>query len=277
VKSSDPIAVFDSGLGGLTVFRAIRKHLPRENLFYFGDTAHLPYGTKSAETVRRLTLGHLEFLTRRRIKCAVIACNTASAVALQALKRRLHIPVLGVIDPGIREAIVATRNGRIGVLGTATTVASGAYQRGLKNQGRRIRLVAQACPLFVPLIEEGWSRHPVTEAVARHYLAPLIRARVDTVVMGCTHYPLIRAVLQRILGSNVRLVDSAFAVARQTGRSLREMSMLCAKRKRGAARFFLTDTGGSFPLVAARFLGEAPGKLTAVGLGFKVLAKAKLA
>lgn len=271
MNSCDPIGIFDSGLGGLTVFRALRRNLPAENVLYFGDTAHLPYGAKSEKTVQRLTSGHLEFLARRRIKLALVACNTASAVALQVLKRRLHIPVLGVIDPGVREALACTRNRRIGVLGTAATVASGAYQRSLKGRDARIFVKAQACPLFVPLIEEGWADHPVTVTIARRYLSPVIRARVDTLVMGCTHYPLIRAVLAGILGPKVKLVDSAVAAAREAEEILRGMGMLCRRRKMGRVRFFLTDTGGAFPRLAERFLGHAPGKFVAVRLGFKTL------
>lgn len=277
MKRSDPIGVFDSGLGGLTVFRALRRSLPRENIVYFGDTAHLPYGAKSAETVQRLTLAHLEFMTRRKIKCAIVACNTASAVALQVLKKRLHIPVLGVIDPGVREAFARSRGRRIGVLGTATTITSGAYQRSLKARGQGVFVKAVACPLFVPLIEEGWAGHPVTYSIARRYLSPLIRSRVDTVVMGCTHYPLIRNVLRRILGPEVELVDSAVAVAREAARTLRNIGMLHAGRKVGGrVRFFLTDAGGSFPRLAEWFLGRSPGKLHSVDSGLKGLTRLRL-
>jgi glutamate racemase len=233
-------------------------------MIYFGDTAHLPYGTKSPATVRKLTVEHLLYLGRRGMKCAVIACNTASAVALQSLRARLKVPVLGVIAPGAREALRRTRNGRIGVIGTATTIASKAYELALRRLDPELKVTARACPLFVPLIEEGLVRHRLARIAARMYLKPLIRAGVDTVVMGCTHYPLMRGVLGKILGPRVYLVDSATAVRLETERKLGELGILRRGQGRGRASFFLTDTGGSFPKVALRFLREAPDRLIQV-------------
>ena len=224
---------------------------------YFGDTAHVPYGTKSPDTVRRLTLEHVRFLLRRGATCIVVACNTASATALAALRRRTRVPILGVIGPGVREALARTRQGRIGVLGTSTTVASGAYQRALARQGPRgTRVFAAACPLFVPLIEEGWAGARVTGEIARRYLAPLRAARVDTVILGCTHYPILKPALGRVLGPRVALVDSAEAVARALQGLLGERGLLRRPGRTGTERFFLTDVGGSFRRVAARFLGR---------------------
>jgi len=259
-----PIAVFDSGVGGLTVFRALRRRLPEEPLVYFGDTAHVPYGTKSPDTVRRLTRAHLKFLGGRGVKCAVIACNTASAVALDALSGALRFPLIGVIDPGVRQALERTRNGRIGVLGTSTTIRSGAYQRRIARMDRRARVFAAACPLFVPLVEEGWAGHPVALRIAAAYLAPLRRARVDTVILGCTHYPLLAPVLRRVLGSRVTLVDSAEAVAGETERVLARLGLLRNRGRRGRETFYLTDTGGQFPQVARRFLGKPVTRLVGV-------------
>ncbi len=268
MRGSRPVAVFDSGVGGLTVLKAIRARLPREDLVYFGDTAHLPYGTKSPRTVRALTMTHLEFLAARGIKCAVIACNTASAVALNMLKRRLRVPVVGVIEPGIRAALARTRSGRVGVLGTATTISSGQYQLRLRQLAPGIRVTAQACPLFVPIIEEGWARHAIADTVAREYVAPLLRARVDTVILGCTHYPLLKPVLRRVLGKKVALVDSAEEVKVETERLLLERGLARPARGRRAGRtmFFLTDTGGSFKRIASRFLGSPPRDLVEVRL-----------
>jgi len=259
-----PIAVFDSGVGGLTVFRALRRRLPAEHLVYFGDTAHVPYGTKSPDTVRRLTLAHLKFLAGRRVKGVVIACNTASAVALDGLAGRFPFPLIGVIDPGVRQALDRTRNGRIGVLGTSTTVRSGAYQRRIARMDRRARVHAAACPLFVPLVEEGWSGHEVARRIAVEYLRPLRRARVDTVILGCTHYPLLAPTLRRVLGTRVTLVDSAEAVAGATERRLAGLGLLRNRGGRGRETFYLTDTGGQFPLVARQFLGKPITRLVGV-------------
>ena len=275
-SASRAIAVFDSGVGGLTVFRALRRRLPHESLVYFGDTAHVPYGTKSAETVRRLTRAHLAFLSRRRVKCAVVACNTASAVALDgaALDRTLNghgpaVPIIGVIEPGVRMALARTRSGRIGVLGTSTTIASGAYQRRLAAAGG-VRVTARACPLFVPLIEAGWADHPVARRIAAEYVAPLKAARVDTVILGCTHYPLIKPVLGRVLGRGVELVDSAEAVEMEVERILAGRGLLC-RTGSGHDTFFLTDTGGTFPEIARRFLGSPIRRLVRVDTGVETV------
>lgn len=255
-SASLPIGVFDSGVGGLTVFRALRRGLPRESLVYFGDTAHLPYGTKSPETVRRLVRAHLAFLVRRGVKCVVVACNTASAVALNGTGRSIRLPLVGVIDPGVREAAARTRNSRIGVIGTRATVTSGAYQRRLAALVPGARIIARACPLFVPLIEEGWASSPVTRRVAEAYLAPLRSARVDTVILGCTHYPLIKPVLRSVLGSRVALVDASGAVLREVRSILGARGLLRSRgRSRGRVTFCLTDTGGMFPRIAQTFLG----------------------
>ncbi len=268
-----PIAVFDSGVGGLTVFRALRRRLPREALLYFGDTAHVPYGTKSPDTVRRLAATHLRFLARRRIKCAVIACNTVSAVALEALKKSVSVPVVGVLGAGVRMALAATRTGRIGVIGTGTTIASGAYQKALlAAAGRRITVHARACPLFVPLVEEGWAAHPVARRIAEDYCAPLKRARVDVVILGCTHYPLLKPVLKRVFGRHVTLIDSAEAVEHEVEDTLRARHLLRTSGSTGGRTFFLTDTGGAFRKVAERFLGEPLQRVIKVGVRVEAVA-----
>jgi len=263
-RSAQPIAIFDSGVGGLTVFRAVRSRLPREHLVYFGDTSHVPYGTKSPATVTRLTRMHADFLIRRGVKCIVVACNTASAVALGVLRRTLPIPVIGVIDPGVREALKRTRNGHIGVVGTRTTVTTGAYQRKLMLHGKGTRVFAKACPLFVPMAEEGWSDHEIARMVAREYLSSLKKAHVDTLILGCTHYPLLKRAISSAMGQGVELVDSAEVVADELASQLEKMQLVRKNGGRGRETFFLTDTGGSFRAVAERFLGRPIGRMLKV-------------
>ncbi len=265
-----PVAIFDSGVGGLTVFQAVRRRLPREHLVYFGDTAHLPYGNKSPGTVTRLVLTHARFLVRRRVKLIVVACNTASAVALGALRRAVRVPVLGVIEPGVREALRRTRSGRVGVAGTATTIGSGAYQQSLAAAGgRRLRVYSRACPLFVPLAEEGMGGHAVTRLIAREYLGGLKGAGVDAVILGCTHYPHLKRVLRAVLGPGIALVDSADAVARALGRVLEMKGLIRKNGGRGREVFYLTDTGGNFRAVAERFLGRPLGRLVKVDVALR--------
>src|SRR6058998_1896375 len=205
-----PLGVFDSGIGGLTVARAVFERLPRESVIYFGDTARVPYGPKSPDTVRRYSGEILAYLLQRGVKAVVVACNTSTAHALGFLQERSSVPVVGVIEPGARAAVAATKTGTIGVIGTAGTIASGAYERAIKALRPDARVYSQPCPLFVPLVEEGWFEHPAAELIARDYLAPLQRAKVDVLVLGCTHYPLLKPLLARVMagGPDVKLVDS---------------------------------------------------------------------
>ena len=214
-----PIGIFDSGIGGLTVLRALRARLPRERFVYLGDTARLPYGTKSPETVARYALRASRFLAAHDIKLLVVACNTASATALPALEAALPVPVIGVVVPGAHAAVRLTR-GRVGVIGTESTIGSGAYHRALHGLRPDLEIVAAPCPLFVPLAEEGWFDHPVTRDVAAIYLAPLAAAGIDTLILGCTHYPLLRAAIAAGVGADVALVDSATAVADEVAHRL---------------------------------------------------------
>jgi glutamate racemase len=245
------IAIFDSGFGGLTVQRAILDALPSADTLYLGDTARLPYGTKSAETVTQYSLRNARFLARHGIDLLVVACNTASAVALPALRAELSVPVLGVVEPGARVAVRTSGAGRIGVLGTPGTIASGAYQAAILRERAGAAVTAQACPLFVPLVEEGWTdpADEVVRGVSRRYLAPLREAGVDTVVLGCTHYPLLAGAIQAEL-PGVTLVDSASAVAAD----VRER--FGASARVGEHRFFVTDAPARFLAVAGRFLGR---------------------
>jgi glutamate racemase len=246
------IGIFDSGVGGLTVQRAVLEAVPEADTVYLGDTARLPYGTKSAETVTQYSLRSARFLARHGIDLLVVACNTASAVALPALRAELAVPVLGVVEPGARVAAEASRSGRIGVIGTPGTIASGAYQEAIRRERREAEVVARACPLFVPLAEEGWTdpSDEVVRGVVRRYLAPLREAGIDTLVLGCTHYPLLEGAIAAEL-PGVTLVDSARAIAAEVRARLGRAAGASAEH-----RFYVTDTPERFLAVAGRFLGR---------------------
>jgi len=249
----DTIGVFDSGVGGLTVVSALRRRLPRESILYLGDTARLPYGSKSPDTVTRYTRRNIEFLAERGVKAVVVACNTASALALPHLDP--HVPTWGVIEPGARKAAEVSR-GRVGVIATEGTIRSDAYARAIRRLRPDLEILSQACPLLVPLVEEGWHDDPVTEEVARRYLAPLLDAGIDTLVLGCTHYPLLKSVLQRVVGPDVTLVDSAESVAEVVAAGLAERSLEAGDRP-AESHVCVTDAGESFQRLARRILGDA--------------------
>ena len=250
-----PIGVFDSGLGGLTVAHAIMRQLPAESLVYFGDTARVPYGPKSPETVRRYSHEIAAYLLEQGVKAIVVACNTATAHALPMLKQELHVPVIGVVEPGARAAVRASRTGRIGVIATAGTIKSGAYVRAIGAEAPDARVTARACPLFVPLVEEGWTEHEATRAVAREYLAPFMHDEVDTLVLGCTHYPLLKSLIADIVGPDVRLIDSAEETAVDTRRMLAEHALGAASGE-GQYRFIASDDQEQFLALGQRFFGD---------------------
>ncbi len=253
---SRPIGVFDSGLGGLTVFKALSRRLPGEDLVYFGDTAHVPYGSKSAEEVERCSLAAARFLMGKRVKALVVACNTSSALALPRLRRELPVPVIGVIEPGARAAASASRGGRVGVIGTEATVLSGAYPAALRIALPGAKVKAAACPLFVPLVEEGWWGGPVALETARRYLSPIKRFGVDTLILGCTHYPLLKGVIGRVMGPGVRLVDSAVEVSREAARQLEAMGLRRdGTPRRGRWSFYASDAPPRVLRLARRWLG----------------------
>ena len=249
-----PLGVFDSGVGGLTVLRALRARLPGESTVYLGDTARVPYGTKGAAVVTRYAEVNAAFLASLDIKLLVVACNTASAVALPALRAGLGIPVVGVIEPGARAALRRTRSGVLGVIGTPGTIASGAYQRALTAERPGVEIHARACPLFVPLAEEGWVEGDVPRQVAREYLAPLRQAGIDTLVLGCTHYPLLKGVVAEALGPAVELVDSAEATADEVGTLLEAGTV--GRGDGSGLRLYVTDLPQRMPELSTRFLGE---------------------
>jgi glutamate racemase len=263
-----PIGVFDSGVGGLTVLRAVLERLPGESTLYLGDTARVPYGTKSAEVVTRYSLKNAGFLLERGIKLLVVACNTASAVALPALSAVLPVPVLGVIAPGARAALARTRGGSVGVIGTPGTIRSGAYQRELQAGGEAVRVTARACPLFVPLAEEGWTHGDVPRLVAREYLQGFERERVDTLVLGCTHYPLLKDIIAEVVGPGVALVDSAEATAAAVAGLLEREGTLAPAGHAPTHGFFVTDVPERFVEVGARFLGRPIAAAEQVDLTF---------
>jgi glutamate racemase len=254
-----PLGVFDSGLGGLTVVRELRRALPAEDIVYLGDTARVPYGTKGAATVVKYALSCARHLAARDVKALVVACNTVSAVAPERLRVELDTPVLGVVEPGARAAVEATRTGRIGVLATAGTIASGAYPRAVAQLSTRAEVIGQAAPLFVPLAEEGWTDGDVPRLVARRYLEPLARAGVDVVLLGCTHYPILRSILEAEvrdrIGGDVAVVDSAHATALEV-RSFLEGRQLARLTGRGTTHLLVTDLPQTFQAVASRFLGS---------------------
>jgi len=262
------IGVFDSGIGGLTVFQALREALPAtETLVYLGDTARVPYGTKSEETVIRYALEGARFLKRRGVKALVVACNTMSAVALPALQREAALPVVGVIGPGAEAACRVTRRRAIGVIGTAATVKSGAYARAIATHLPDARVVSRACPLFVPLAEEGWVDNDVARAAASAYLGDLKHEGIDTLVLGCTHYPLLERVIGEAVGPGVTLVDSARATAKVVRARLEEHGLLAAGAGPGDGdRFFVTDSSERFHEVGSRFLGGPIARLEQIDI-----------
>ncbi len=221
-----PIGVFDSGIGGLTVAREIMRQMPNEKIIYFGDTARVPYGNKSQETVTRFSEQIVRFLNTFQVKTIVVACNTASAYALDTLEKESEIPMIGVVKPGAKAAVEATRNGRIGVIATAATIGSKIYSKYITELNSDVTIHGKACPLFVPLVEEGFWDDPVTNEIARRYLAELIDINIDTLILGCTHYPLIRTALGRIMGDRVTLVNPAYETAIELKAMLQEMDLL---------------------------------------------------
>jgi len=257
LKSELPIGIFDSGIGGLTVAREIRRVLPHEDLIYLGDTARVPYGTKSPSTVVRFACEDTSFLLQQNVKAVVVACNTCSAWALPMLEKKFDTPIFGVILPGVRAALEKTRTRRIGIIGTSATIRSKAYSNGILARCDTADIFARACPLLVPLVEEGWINHRLTKAILREYLAPMLRHRIDTLILGCTHYPLLKKAMRGVLGKKIALVDSAESCARYVRERLEHAQLLSAKRRAGTLQPFVTDEADRFAEMAERFLGAA--------------------
>jgi glutamate racemase len=270
MMKSLPIGIFDSGVGGLTVLRAVRNRLPRESVIYLGDTARVPYGTKSRATIERYAVEDAAFLIDKGVKMIVIACNTASAMSRERLRREFDTPLLSVLGPGARMAARVTQSGRIGVIATEATIDSGAYERAIREScgEKQVEICARACPLFVPLVEEGETDSQITRMVAEQYLAPLREQKIDTLVLGCTHYPLLKRVIGETIGRDssgaVTLVDSAEATAEETALLLESEGLLNRTDEEAGCRFYVTDAATRFHRIAERILGEPLEHLEAV-------------
>jgi glutamate racemase len=265
--NAKPIGVFDSGIGGLTVVRALHRRLPHENIVYFGDTARVPYGPKSPLVVREYAAQDTDFLRSHGVKMMVVACNTVSAVALDVVVKRAGVPTVGVILPGAVAAADASRGRRIGVIGTAATIQSGAYTHALRQIDPAIQTFSQACPLFVPLAEEGWIDHKVTKMVAKEYLFPLTLEKVDTLILGCTHYPVLRAAIQEAVDQRVALIDSGEAASGEVERVLDREGLRNPSKQRPNLQFYVSDFPAKFSEVGERFLGQKMGRVHRV-IGF---------
>jgi glutamate racemase len=259
-----PIGIFDSGIGGLTAAREIFRILPHESVIYFGDCARLPYGSKSQETVTRFSLEIAHFLVRQNIKCLLVACNTASSYALTALERSLEVPVVGVIRATAQVAVEKSPHGRIGVVGTLGTVASKAFPQAIEALTPAASVLSRACPLFVPLVEEGWTHHPVTRQIAEEYLHELKNGNLESLILGCTHYPLLHDVIGEIMGPGVQLIDSGAEAARALAELLRDRGQLAPAGAAAAHHFYLSDEPRNFAATAKAFLGRSLSKVSIV-------------
>ncbi len=251
------IGIFDSGIGGLTVLKELMAALPLENTIYLGDTARVPYGIRSPETVTRYSFENTQFLLSQEIKMLVVACNTASAVSLDAVKKEFPLPVIGVLEPGARAAAAATRTKKIGIIGTEATIGSGAYERAITRLGPDIQVISKACPLFVPLAEEGWVDNDVAELVSERYLAFFRTSGIDTLVLGCTHYPLLKKVIGKAVGPGITLIDSATETAKEVAVVLDKLKWQRPGQGVAERRYFVTDTPARFEKLGKLFLGDA--------------------
>jgi glutamate racemase len=251
------IGIFDSGIGGLTVLKEILAKLPDENIIYLGDTARVPYGIRSAETVTRYCFENTHFLLSQEIKMLVIACNTATAISLDAVKKEFPLPVIGVLEPGARAAVATTKTRKIGVIGTEATIGSNAYEKAIRRLAPEAEVMSLACPLFVPLAEEGWTDNDVAELVAEKYLAPLRGTGIDTLVLGCTHYPLLKEVIGKAVGPGITLIDSATETAKEVAEVLEKLKWRGNGTGEGIRKFYVTDTPARFEMIGKRFLGDS--------------------
>lgn len=258
------IGVFDSGVGGLTVVKELIHQLPNENIIYFGDTARVPYGIKSKETIIRFSIENILFLLKQEVKLICVACNTVSSLALPVIRGHFRVPIVGVISPGAREAVYATKNRRIGVIGTKATINSRAYEKEIKTLNSAMTIISQACPLFVPFVEEGWFKERAVLDVAKVYLKPLKDARVDTIILGCTHYPLLKPVIKEVMGAKVVLIDSAKQVACEVKQILANEGLLEQNNSKAERAFYVSDGPAWFSGLARQFLGHPVKEVTKV-------------
>lgn len=257
--NSKPIGVFDSGIGGLTVVHTLMQKLPHENIVYFGDTARVPYGPKSSQVVREYAAQDTDFLLSQNVKMIVIACNTVSSVALDVVQKRAKLPVVGVIQPGSESALIATKKKRIGVIGTLTTILSNAYTNTIRQLDDSIEVFSKPCPLFVPLAEEGYIEHSATEMIAKEYLFELKLKKIDTLILGCTHYPILKNVIGKVMGESVRLIDSGESASAQVENILDAEGLRNPSKLKANIKFFVSDIPHKFTEVGERFLGQKMG------------------
>jgi glutamate racemase len=251
-----PIGVFDSGIGGLTVVKRLASALPNESIIYFGDTARVPYGSKSNSTVIEYSIQNTKFLLQKNIKALVVACNTASSIAITELKKMFDIPIIGMIEPGSRMAIKKSKSNKIGVIGTRATINNLAYSKEIKKLNSSAEVIEIPCPLFVPLAEEGWIKHQATYEIAEEYLKELREDKVDTLVLGCTHYPILSEVIQKVIGNNVKLIDSGVASSEVIKFQLEKLNLLSDSHKAGSQEYYVSDIPAKFKEVAELFLGK---------------------
>ncbi|MHB1686724.1 MAG: glutamate racemase [Ignavibacteriaceae bacterium] len=256
MEKEKPIGVFDSGIGGLTVVKRVASALPKENIIYFGDTARVPYGSKSNATLIEYGLQDARFLINKNVKAIVVACNTVSSVALDEIRKNFNVPVIGVIEPGANLAVKETKNGRIGVIGTRATVNNKAYSSEIKRIDSALEVFEKECPLFVPLAEEGWIKHKATYDIAEEYLKELRELKIDTLILGCTHYPILAEVIQEVIGSGVKLIDSGVASAETIKKELDRIDLHTNKYSSGNQDFYVSDIPTKFKEVAELFLGR---------------------
>ena len=256
MSNHNPIGVFDSGLGGLTVVKELLNVLPHESIIYFGDTARVPYGTKSKETIIRFSQENTKVLLKYRVKMVVVACNSCSSYALGHLRKMFRVPIVGVIEPGASKAVYSTRNNKVGIIATQATIRSDQYPQTIKQFQKDITIFSKACPLFVPLVEEGWLDKKVTVDVAQEYLAELKSKDIDTLILGCTHYPLLKNILHQVMGNKVTLIDSAQVVALEVKRLLQQLKIECDNNTKPKHQFLISDRPQEFKRIASKFLGR---------------------
>ncbi len=261
-----PIGIFDSGVGGLTVMREVMEQLPYENLIYFGDTARIPYGSRSVQTIKKYAYQCASFLKSKDVKTIVIACNTASSIALEHLQKNFDLPVIGVIEPGAKSAAAATKNSRIGVIGTMAAINSGAYQAKIMEYRHNSEVIGIPCPLFVPIIEEGWEYSTVAELTAEKYLAELVEHDVDTLVLGCTHYPILRYTIKKVIGPGVKLVNPAFETARNLKKVLADQNLLNENFNLPQYEYYVSDAPERFRRIGGNFLKKEINNLSEIAI-----------
>ncbi len=266
-KQSKAIGIFDSGIGGLTVASEIFRQLPNENVIYFGDTGRYPYGPRSKEIVMKFSRQNVNFLIENEVKFIVVACNTASAFALDYLNKIYNVPMIGVVEPGSEAAAKLTTNKKIGVIGTQGTIDSQSYQRALKRIDKSLKVFSKPCPLFVSLAEEGYVDKPAALLIAEDYLSELKQKNIGSLVLGCTHYPLLRKAIAKVMGKNVRLIDSAEQTASVVKRALVKQGLANRQKKAGSRRFYVSDSPGKFKNLGERFLGRRIGKVELIDIG----------